>query len=100
MQGDAEYPASPSHAPTAQAFHDRGSLLDDHAALAAMTYVDLNPVRAGIATGIEDSDYTSVQTRLQALHADRDAWQAIAASVDAAVRDLLPLRPVAGPTGD
>jgi hypothetical protein len=76
------------------------ALLDDHAVLAAMAYVDLNPVRAGIATGIEDSDYTSVQGRLQALRADRDAWQAIAESVDAAVRDLLPLRPAAGPTGD
>lgn len=75
------------------------ALLDDHAVLAAMAYVDLNPVRAGIATGIEDSEYTSVQTRLQGLRADHDAWQALAASVDAAACDPLPLRPVAGPTG-
>ena len=29
-----------------------------------MVYVDLNPVRAGIADDLEDSDYTSVQHRL------------------------------------
>ncbi len=76
------------------------ALLDDHAVLAAMAYVDLNPVRAGIANGIEDSDYTSVQKRLQSLRADHDAWDAVAEAVDAAARATVPLRPVAGPTGD
>lgn len=64
-----------------------------------MAHVDLTPVRAGTANGNEDSDHTSVQTRLQAPRADHDAWQARAAAVDAATRDTLPLRPVAGPTG-
>ena len=40
------------------------ALLDEQALLAAMAYVDLNPVRAGIAETPEDSDYTSIQERV------------------------------------
>lgn len=40
------------------------ALLDDPALLAAMVYVDLNPVRAGIAATLLASDFTSVQQRL------------------------------------
>jgi hypothetical protein len=39
-------------------------LCDERAVLAAMAYVDLNPVRAGIARDLESSDHTSVQQRL------------------------------------
>jgi len=39
-------------------------LLDERAALATMTYVDLNPVRAGMAATPEGLDYTSIQVRL------------------------------------
>lgn len=39
-------------------------LCDERAVLAAMTYVDLNPVRAGIATELHDSTHTSVSARL------------------------------------
>ena len=39
-------------------------LLDDERALAAaMAYVDLNPVRAGISDSVEGSNHTSVQSR-------------------------------------
>jgi len=40
------------------------ALLDDAAVLACMAYVDLNPVRAGLAPDLHSSAYTSVQRRL------------------------------------
>lgn len=40
------------------------ALLDEQAILAAMVYVDLNPIRAQMADTPEDSDYTSVAERL------------------------------------
>ncbi|MEE4383126.1 MAG: transposase [Pseudomonadales bacterium] len=47
------------------------ALLDESAVLACMTYVDLNPIRAGIADTLKDSDFTSIQRRLRAV--DRGA---------------------------
>jgi putative transposase len=40
-------------------------LLDDASVLACMVYVDLNPVRAGIAKSLKESDFTSIQRRIR-----------------------------------
>jgi len=42
-------------------------LIDDEAILACAAYVDLNPIRAGMAQTIEDSQFTSARSRLQTL---------------------------------
>jgi hypothetical protein len=42
-------------------------LCDDKAVLAAMAYVDLNPIRAGMATSLLKSDHTSIQQRVKAV---------------------------------
>jgi len=54
---------------SAQRWPDRlkcQALADERALAAAMAYVDLNPVRAGIADKREDSEHTSVALRLKA----------------------------------
>ncbi len=48
------------------------ALLEERALLACMAYVDLNPVRAGLSETLEESDYTSIQERIQAYLRNRE----------------------------
>ncbi len=41
------------------------ALLDETALLSTMAYVDLNPVRAGMARNLKDSSFTSIQDRIR-----------------------------------
>ena len=63
------------------------ALLDETALLSCMAYVDLNPVRAGMAESLVDSDFTSVQQRLYAFAKNKrrknTTEKQIAARVDA-----------------
>ena len=44
-------------------------ILDEESLLACAAYIDLNPIRADMAETLEQSDYTSVQRRIQAIKA-------------------------------
>jgi hypothetical protein len=48
------------------------SLCDERALLAAMAYVDLNPIRAGIAKSLRQSRHTSVEQRIENAKGDRN----------------------------
>ncbi|WCE30801.1 transposase [Vibrio sp. SCSIO 43137] len=48
------------------------ALLDEQALISAMTYVDLNPLRAGVAQTPETSEYTSIKARLEALNSEQE----------------------------
>lgn len=73
------------------------ALLDDAAVLMAMSYVDLNPIRAGVAQTLERSDFTSVQERIEAHHAQSTSFErresACALDTIPAAAPLMPFLP-------
>lgn len=50
---------------------ESNALLDERSAYGCMTYVDLNPIRAGMTTRLEDSQHTSVKRRIEEVQAGR-----------------------------
>ena len=52
-----------------QARYKAVRILDETALLACAAYVDLNPIRAAMAETLEQSDYTSIQRRIEDLKA-------------------------------
>ncbi|MGI2191098.1 transposase [Shewanella baltica] len=58
------------------------ALLDEQALLACMMYVDLNPIRAGIADSLQSSDFTSIQERVNALNPHINSPQLVKTTAD------------------
>jgi hypothetical protein len=72
------------------------ALLDQAAVIAAMAYVDLNPIRARVADRPETSDFTSIQERCQARQSNRAARS----RTPAPTPEPLPLPLIPMPTAD
>lgn len=81
-------------------FHSQ-PLLSEAALLAAMAYVDLNPIRAGLADSLPGSDYTSIQARLRAKASQPPRVKALAKRIGRGTANPLaitvrPLMPFSG----
>ncbi|MBL8298596.1 MAG: hypothetical protein JNN30_09645 [Rhodanobacteraceae bacterium] len=67
-------------------------LKDEKALLAAMTYVDLNPIRAGLADRVDGKNHTSVRRRIQAADGSPalllSTLQPVVASIDTALPNV------------
>lgn len=75
-------------------FHSQ-PLISERALLSAMAYVDLNPVRAGMAATPEESDYTSIKARLDR-HVDVAGYCASTLLESGELRQFrVPVRPLA-----
>ena len=76
------------------------ALLDVAAVLTCMSYVDLNPIRAGIAKTPEAYDHTSVQQRIEQLQAKTEQSRKTESSTTAptSIVELMPLVKTASDT--
>ena len=74
------------------------ALLDEAALVSLMAYVDLNPIRAGMAATPEDSDYTSLQQRVieTRLEAAPDHKSELPEDLQTALGKLAPFASAAG----
>ena len=87
-------------------FHSQ-ALRSERALLAAMAYVDLNPIRAGLAKTPEQSKYTSINVRIKGATTDQ-LNEKVQAAIEAdelfhfsqSVRPLMPFSEKAGHTSE
>lgn len=76
-------------------------LLDDGALIACMVYTDLNPIKAGVAKTAAESDFTSIQQRIEDLHGGESENPALSDQPDSHQPKFkaIALSPVAGSIG-
>ena len=75
-------------------------MLDDAAVLTCMSYVDLNPLRAGIAETPKASDFTSVQQRIRDIRVRPVSARKVPANVSETAIPTPPLLPLASANDD
>jgi REP element-mobilizing transposase RayT len=68
-----------------------GALLSERAIITAMTYVDINPIRAEIVESIEQCKETSIAERLQVIDSSPEALDAALAPLVSGLEDAEPV---------